>query len=1308
MATAVGQLTIEMAANIVRLQKDMEGARKTVDGAMASITKSVESAMRTVGTLFAGVSIGAFAGKLVSVEREFGTLNASLVTVTGSAQEADKAFALLTNFAATTPFSLQEVTSAFIKMKAMGLDASEGSLRSYGNTASAMGKSLNQMIEAVADAATGEFERLKEFGIRSASEGDRVTFTFRGISTNVGKNAAEIEGYLRRIGDVDFAGAMDARAKTLDGAISNLGDSWDSLFRTINDQLTGPLLMAAVQGAQTAVAGLGDVVKNFTQFIEQNKVALMAFAAILAGPAIVAGVGAAVAAFTALKVAVMGLTLAFVANPIALAILAITAAAVPAITGIQKYMNANTALEKEQAKLNTTASATEDMLKQVEPVTGKAAAGTTVLTDAQKKAAEEQKKQIANYEKLINDIEGKTGVMLAEQQQTEKLSDSQKTALKIMQDIQNGTLKLNDAQKIKLTQSLEELLRTEDLNEEMKKQAESYKKVTKEIDEKTQALADEQEGTEKLSSTQKLALKIMQDIQSGTLKLNDAQKIKITQDLEQLINTERLNAANKDLQNTQAAAIALSNKLNEEQDKQTESIRENVIKLMEQNDELRYGKEAVAQRQIAVMRATAADLEFASTMVEGNEHLAEQARLLRQQADLAEDNSMLSAAKGANAELEKTTQSIKTIEESLTNALMRGFESGKEFGKNLADTLVNMFKTMVLQPIIQPIAMGLSTVINSIMAPITLGMAQIGGTLATGFMNTIFGAGGASMTAAQSMFASGNTAAGLGMGAGTLAAYGAGAAAGVYGGRAISGGYAVSGSGNGMVNAGTAVGMVLGGPIGAAIGGAIAGGVNRLFGRKQTDMGIEGTLTTAEGIEGQSYQFLKGGLFRSSKTITSALASEVEVMFDSSIELITKQTRHYAAALGLPAEAIDSFTQQIKLSFQGLSEEEINQKIADTLAEFQEGLASQYASALEPLKIAGETFTQTLQRLMAIQDVSIYLNEFGGAFTNFATSSITARQGIIELAGGLDQLIEKTQGFVSNFYSKEEQAGITARGMVQALEAAGFTAAQIAALETRADFRTLLESLDPETQQKQFVALLDMQASFAGLSSVMEEQQTSLLELVEAAPQVEILQKMFESDAQYQERLRTAEEQAQAVFNELLTTMVKVDVSINNLSVIMASRLDRLSVEMANAVAQANAAAANAIAVANASAAAAVEAAGAAARAEAIAAAQSNQFDAAAMGGYIDGPTLVGEHGPEIFNPRTSQIYTAPATTNLFGGNELAGEMRALRDEVAMMRHETRSTAVNTAKIARLQDNWDVRGLTVRTDVDQPLDTVTV
>lgn len=172
--------------------------------------------------------------KIISVAREFDKINASLKTMTGSQEAADKAFARIQKFAATTPFDLAQVANAFIKLKALGLDPSEKALQSYGNTAASLGGDLNQMVEAVADAATGEFERLKAFGITARSELDKVTFTFRGLPTTIGKNAAEIEGYLMRIGLVDFAGATTERAETLDGAISNLGDSYDKLFLTIS------------------------------------------------------------------------------------------------------------------------------------------------------------------------------------------------------------------------------------------------------------------------------------------------------------------------------------------------------------------------------------------------------------------------------------------------------------------------------------------------------------------------------------------------------------------------------------------------------------------------------------------------------------------------------------------------------------------------------------------------------------------------------------------------------------------------------------------------------------------------------------------------------------------------------------------------------------------------------------------------------------------------------------------------------------------------------------------------------------------
>lgn len=177
-----------------------------------------------------------FAGReIIDTITKFERLEASLKTVTGSAEKAGQAFKAIDEFTAKTPFQLEEVTKAFVKLKALGLTPSERALKSYGNTAIAMGKSLDQMIEAVADATTGEFERLKEFGIKAKTQGDQVTFTFQGVSTTVGKNAAEIEGYLLSLGEVQFAGAIEAKAGTLVNAIAKMKDAFFKLVKAIGD-----------------------------------------------------------------------------------------------------------------------------------------------------------------------------------------------------------------------------------------------------------------------------------------------------------------------------------------------------------------------------------------------------------------------------------------------------------------------------------------------------------------------------------------------------------------------------------------------------------------------------------------------------------------------------------------------------------------------------------------------------------------------------------------------------------------------------------------------------------------------------------------------------------------------------------------------------------------------------------------------------------------------------------------------------------------------------------------------------------------
>lgn len=231
---------------------------KSADGSMTALRATA----RSVGAVLAAVGAGRLAGEFVSVNMESQRLKASLATVTGSVQAGNAAWAEMEKFARTTPFALSQSVEAFTKMKALGLDPTTSALTSFGNTAAAMGKDLSQMIEAAADASTGEFERLKEFGIKASQEGDRVKLTFQGVTTEIGNNASEITRYLEDIGNVQFAGAMARQMDTLGGAASNLGDNFDTLLRTIGEKGANDGLAEAINEVSRAIERLNGALKS--------------------------------------------------------------------------------------------------------------------------------------------------------------------------------------------------------------------------------------------------------------------------------------------------------------------------------------------------------------------------------------------------------------------------------------------------------------------------------------------------------------------------------------------------------------------------------------------------------------------------------------------------------------------------------------------------------------------------------------------------------------------------------------------------------------------------------------------------------------------------------------------------------------------------------------------------------------------------------------------------------------------------------------------------------------------------------------
>lgn len=246
----------DTASLIVRVSST--GVDKTTSQ-LNGLTKAAGAAAAAVVSLETAKQVFS---ALVDSQRNFDKLNSGLITMTGSAENAAKAFSVLQQFAKETPYGLNQAVEGFTKLVALGLNPSKEALISYGNTAAAMGKDLNQMIEAVADASTFEFERLKEFGIKSSQQADTVSFTFRGVTTTVKKNSEEIQKYLLNIGNTDFAGAMETRSKTLDGQLSSLADSFDGLVLAVVQSGFGDAVGEQAATAEDAITALTDAIAS--------------------------------------------------------------------------------------------------------------------------------------------------------------------------------------------------------------------------------------------------------------------------------------------------------------------------------------------------------------------------------------------------------------------------------------------------------------------------------------------------------------------------------------------------------------------------------------------------------------------------------------------------------------------------------------------------------------------------------------------------------------------------------------------------------------------------------------------------------------------------------------------------------------------------------------------------------------------------------------------------------------------------------------------------------------------------------------
>ena len=226
--------------------RDVFSVKGAIDGVKSAGRRGLQGAAIGVGAAYAGaVGIaGAGLSEIVGRGSAFAAQRDALAAGVGSRAGAD---AQIAELRATRGLNVGEGIATANRLRGLGLGADTGNVKALSQIAAGTpGKSSSDVAEALADAATGEFERLKEFNIKAKVEGDKVAATFKGVTTTIDKGGASWQKYLAQIAASDFGNTLELKANTLGGAVDKLQDGITQAASAVYDSGLGDALQEVV------------------------------------------------------------------------------------------------------------------------------------------------------------------------------------------------------------------------------------------------------------------------------------------------------------------------------------------------------------------------------------------------------------------------------------------------------------------------------------------------------------------------------------------------------------------------------------------------------------------------------------------------------------------------------------------------------------------------------------------------------------------------------------------------------------------------------------------------------------------------------------------------------------------------------------------------------------------------------------------------------------------------------------------------------------------------------------------------------
>lgn len=481
------------------------------------------------------------------------------------------------------------------------------------------------------------------------------------------------------------------------------------------------------------------------------------------------------------------------------------------------------------------------------------------------------------------------------------------------------------------------------------------------------------------------------------------------------------------------------------------------------------------------------------------------------------------AAAVGKAEQQAQARASEEINRSLTDALMRGFESGKGLAQNLADTTVNLFKTMVLRPTISAIMQPVSLVINGIVqqglnavglgsGSNVLGMAANGASLYTG------------LTSGSGIL--GTVGGWLGMGGGS------GAAAGLYGLGTGATGLGLSASAGGLGLSATGGGLGLSAGVGgtttaAASGGGLMGSLSAIPGwgwalagvaalgallsKKQTLHAGAGAIYSADSGLQEGAGIYNLGTFgmgdvreysKDRQQLASGIAQGLGTALDGMARAFGRKAGYEVATAFADDSSKDGAWGSLRISQGGkdllnwddtrtsrwapreFADGEVGQK------EYLAAIAKDTRQVLLDMDLPGwadtlltnlgevanmDALSAAVAQIGQIQSLFVGLGKNIKGFANYADDAITA---LLKATGGAEKLATLANSYYQNYYTEGERSAAMARDLTTQFAALGYTLPQ-----SRDELRALVDAnlALGAAGAPTLAALLNIQGAFAQL-----------------------------------------------------------------------------------------------------------------------------------------------------------------------------------------------------------------------------------